>query len=72
MNQIKNVLKTKGIEDIRPTDDVLKKLDATIHIWNKWLSGKKDPSISQLETISEFLGCEVSELISKKHEGANL
>jgi transcriptional regulator with XRE-family HTH domain len=72
MNQIKKVMKNKGIEDIKPTDEVLESLGVKIHTWNKWVSGKKDPTITQLETISQFLGCKVSELIHNEHEGASL
>lgn len=68
MNQIKNVLKNKGIEDLRPTDEVLDRMDVTIHTWNKWLNGKKDPNLEQLEVIAEFIGCEVSKLIARNHE----
>lgn len=72
MNQIKNVLKKRGIEDLRPTDEVLKKMGVTIHIWNKWVAEKKDPNLQQLEIIAEFIGCEVSDLIPKSHERASV
>lgn len=68
MNQIKKVLKIKGIEEIRPTDEFLERLGASIHIWNKWVNGKKDPNLQQLEVIAEFIGCDVSDLIPRNHE----
>lgn len=72
MNQIKKVLKNKGIEDLRPTDEVLEQLGATIHIWNKWLAGKKDPSLQQIEIIAAFIGCQVTELLPRNHERAGV
>jgi len=72
MNQIKKVMKVKGIEDLRPTADILEKLGVKIHTWNKWVEGKKDPDFNQLETISEFLGCEVTAILPKRNESASL
>ena len=72
MNNIRKVMKEKGIEDIRPSKEILEKMDIKIHTWNKFLEGKKDPSLKQLDVIASFLGCEVSELITERHESASV
>lgn len=72
MNQIKSYLEKKGIEDIRPSDDTLKKMGIKIHSWNKWLDNKKDPEVWQLEIIAKFLECTISDLIHERHERASV
>lgn len=59
-------MESKGIDGIRPTNSLLKKMGVSIHSWNKWVENKKDPDLGQLPAIAEFLNCEVAELVPEK------
>lgn len=63
LNQIKEVLERKGIEDLRPSEEKLEEIDTTLYIWNKWVKKKLDPTITQLYKIADFLNCDVRELL---------
>lgn len=63
INRIKEVAKDKGFRELNPTEQVLKSLKTTMNTWNKWWSKKKDPEVWQLPIISDFLDCEIEDLI---------
>lgn len=72
MNRIKEVIKTKGLqgfETLRPSDEVLSRIGVNIKTWNKWVENKKDPELSQLPLIAEFLNCKVTDLIHQEPIG---
>lgn len=66
MNRIAQIIKEKGIEEIRPSQAVLEKLGVKIHTWNKWVENKIDPELVQLPVIADFLNCTVADLIHQE------
>lgn len=72
MNRIKQVLQTKGIDELRPSKDLLDKLDIQINSWNKFVENKKDPELWQLAIIADFLDCPIADLIQEKNERAGV
>lgn len=62
-NRIGDYLKENGIEDIRPNENILHNMDATIHSWYKWIRRKSDPQLYQLYYIADFLNCTPQELL---------
>lgn len=65
MNQIGEILKQRGIEDITPGIHILERLQIKLHTWNKWVHNKKDPEMWQIPILAEFLDCEIEELFPK-------
>jgi len=65
VNQIRKVIENKGFKDLIPNEDQLKRMDCTIQMWNKWVAGKRDPHLYQIQSISNFLGCALEDLILK-------
>lgn len=72
MNRIKQVLQTKGIDELRPSKSLLEKLDIQVNSWNKFVENKKDPALWQLEIIAEFLDCPIAALIETTNERAGV
>jgi DNA-binding Xre family transcriptional regulator len=72
MNRIKQVLATKGIDELRPSKDLLEKLEIQVNSWNKFVQGKKDPELWQLKIIAEFLDCPIADLIESTNERAGV
>ncbi len=70
VNRIEEVLKNKGLADVRPTDKQLKDMGISIHTWNKWYRKNGDPALSQLEDIAIFLECSIDELIERQETAA--
>jgi hypothetical protein len=66
MNRIKKNIEQKGIQEMRPSDEILDALGVKVHTWNKWVENKQDPELWQLPIIAEFLRCDVCELIETK------
>lgn len=62
INQIKEVIISKGINYLRPNDDFLKHLGIKVHKWNKWINKKSDPEFHHVPDIANFLKCEISDL----------
>lgn len=62
MNQLKAILKNRGIEELAPDQKILDELDVKLHTWNKWVNNKKDPEMWQLPIIARFLDCEITDL----------
>lgn len=71
-NQIKEVLKKKGVADLRPTQKQLEELSATPKIWTKWIRKTANPSFEQVPAIASFIGCEIQELFPEHVEGAEV
>jgi len=65
VNTIKEYLEEGGIESIRPSDEQLEEWGITLHLWNKWVNKKSDPTLPQLCQVAEFLKCEPWELIKE-------
>jgi hypothetical protein len=72
MNRIKQVLQTKGIDELRPTKALLEKLDIQVNSWNKFVENKKDPELWQLAIIAGFLECPIADLIQPTNERADV
>ena len=70
VNRIFEVLKTRGIENLRPSDDFLKEQNITLYQWNRWVRKKSDPELYQLEDIAALIGCSIDELIERKDAAA--
>jgi transcriptional regulator with XRE-family HTH domain len=70
INRIKKVIEQKGISELRPSPEILDRMGVSVKTWNKWIEGKTDPELWQLEIVAEFLGCEMAELIERKNERA--
>jgi transcriptional regulator with XRE-family HTH domain len=66
MNKIKEVLESKGIDNLRPSDKVLDKLGVKVHTWNMWVKKQKDPDLHQLSLVADFLNCTVLDLLPNK------
>jgi DNA-binding Xre family transcriptional regulator len=67
-NSLLNYLQEKDIQSLRPSGDLLSKLDIKIHTWNKWMERKSDPELWQLVEIARFLGCAPADLIEFEME----
>lgn len=63
MNRISQIIKEKGIEELRPSQQILDRLGIKIRTWNAWVDNEKDPELVQLPVIAEFLNCTVADLI---------
>lgn len=63
MNRISQILKEKGISELKPSKEVLDRLGVKIHTWNKWVDNEKDPELAQLPAIADFLNVPVTDLI---------
>lgn len=70
MNRIKEVLQKKEITELRPSDELLSRMDVKIHTWNKWVEKKKDPEVWQLQIVAEFLGCDISDLLPRNEKAS--
>lgn len=70
VNRVKEVLKERGLDEIRPSEMKLKELNTSRHSWTKWINKKLDPELSQLQPLAEFLGCSIQELIEVKELAA--
>jgi transcriptional regulator with XRE-family HTH domain len=69
MNRIKEIMAQKGwdkLENPRPTQKVLDTWGVSIKAWNKWVEKEKDPDLSLLPALAEFLQVPVVELIEEK------
>jgi transcriptional regulator with XRE-family HTH domain len=67
-NQIKEVLKNRGVADLQPTLKQLEELGATPKIWRKWVRKTTNPSFEQVPAIAAFIGCEINDLFPKQPE----
>ncbi|AWW32407.1 hypothetical protein DN752_20930 [Echinicola strongylocentroti] len=65
MNRIKEIIKEKGYEEVRPNEEILTKLGIKINTWTKWVEKRQDPSLTQLPVIADFLQVSVGELIQE-------
>lgn len=72
MNRIQQVITQKGYSELRPSDDTLAKIGVNIKTWNKWVENKKDPELSQLPAIAEFLECEPADLIETRIQATHV
>lgn len=62
MNRIRTILNQRGIEELRPTKEMLDKLGIKYPTWNLWMSNDKDPNMSHAPLIAKILNVEVTEL----------
>lgn len=66
MNRISQIIKEKGIQELKPGKEILDRLGVKIHTWNKWVENEKDPELVQLPVIAEFLNCSIADLIHQE------
>lgn len=66
MNRISKILKSKGISEMRPSDEALGSMGINIKTWNKWVENKKDPQLDQLAAIADFLECQPADIIESR------
>ena len=72
LNKISEALEERSMVYVRPSIDMLEKLEVTLHIWNKWLRKKLDPELWQLEVIADFLKCDIADLLTKREKVTTL
>ena len=71
VNRLKEVLRERGLDEIRPSEQKLKELKTSRHSWTRWINKKLDPELSQLQPLAEFLGCSIQEIIEVKEVAAS-
>lgn len=70
VNRIKEILKERGFEDVRPSDDTLGKLGISRHLWTKWVNKTADPELRHLQPLGEWLYCSVTEIMQMQETTA--
>ena len=63
----KNILRYMDLRQ-KSRQDVCKDLGFSYSTFSEWVSGKKYPRIDKIEIMSNYFGCEKSDLIEEKTE----
>jgi transcriptional regulator with XRE-family HTH domain len=63
VNRIKEILKERGFEDVRPSDATLSRLGISRHLWTKWVNKTADPELRHLQPLGEWLYCSINEIM---------
>ena len=62
MNRLKEVLKQKGMKNVR----LAEKLGKSYNMVNSYVQNRRQPSIKSLYKIAEVLNCEARELLKER------
>lgn len=62
-NNLPTYLRSKGIDRIRLTDEMLAKLGISTNRWNHLINGRNSMKPKEALAIAEILNCDIKELV---------